>query len=172
MGGRMQVKPDYSDMSKEALERLAARMAQLLDDDRAIEFHRRHAMGSKAMPSCLCCGKLPEEIAIRHMELPNILICKVCRDAALAPPEERQASVPVADMFWWADDPEQFGHDIDELVQDFDVGSIVKIDCAMRLPTVSVKVVEDKEMGDGYVTYEYVASPTTSQGAAPDGVRP
>lgn len=75
--------PDYSEMSREALERHAQRMAQMLSDSRPIEFHSKHAFASKAMPSCLCCGKLPEKVAIKHMELPNIVICKPCRDAAL-----------------------------------------------------------------------------------------
>lgn len=42
-------------------------------------------LGPLAAPSCLCCGKLPDEVAIRHMELPGVVICKTCRDAALPP---------------------------------------------------------------------------------------
>lgn len=96
-GGRMQVKPDYSDLSRQALEAHAARMAQLLEDNRPIAFHRRHAVGSLAAPSCLCCGKLPEEVAVKHMELPNIVICKKCHALATAPAQAGEAE-PVGEV--------------------------------------------------------------------------
>jgi len=78
--------PDYSEMSREQLERHATRMAQMLNDSRAIKFHERHAFGPMMAPSCLCCGKLPDKVAIKHLELPGIVICESCRDKALASP--------------------------------------------------------------------------------------
>lgn len=47
-------------------------------------FHEKHALGPMRAPSCLCCGQLPESIAIKHAELPGIVICTKCRDAALS----------------------------------------------------------------------------------------
>lgn len=73
---------NYSDMSREALERHAKRLWQTMETAHA--FWHKHALGPLAAPSCLCCGKLPDEVAIRHMELPGVVICKTCRDAALA----------------------------------------------------------------------------------------
>lgn len=47
------------------------------------QFHTKHAMGSLAAPSCLCCGRSTQgvEIGVQHMELPGIVICKPCKDA-------------------------------------------------------------------------------------------
>jgi hypothetical protein len=49
-------------------------------------FHTKHALGGKAAPSCLCCGHQTHPVtrpaAIKHMELPAIVICKQCRDSA------------------------------------------------------------------------------------------
>jgi hypothetical protein len=79
--------PDYSDMSREALERHARRMAQALADDKARAFYRKHALGPLAAPSCLCCGQLPEKVAIQHMELPEVVLCEKCRNATWAAPQ-------------------------------------------------------------------------------------
>jgi hypothetical protein len=79
--------PDYSDMSREALERHAKRMAQALADDKARAFYRKHALGPLAAPSCLCCGQLPEKVAIQHMELPEVVLCEKCRNATWAAPQ-------------------------------------------------------------------------------------
>jgi hypothetical protein len=50
------------------------------------QFHTKHALGGKAAPSCLCCGHqthpVTRPVAIKHMELPAIVICKQCRDSA------------------------------------------------------------------------------------------
>ncbi|WP_395406239.1 hypothetical protein ACHMW6_06085 [Pseudoduganella sp. UC29_106] len=77
--------PDYSEMSRDALERHAARMAQALASDTERKFYNKHATGPMLPPSCFCCGKLPNRIAIRHMELPGIVVCEDCRSAALSP---------------------------------------------------------------------------------------
>jgi hypothetical protein len=48
-------------------------------------FFNKHSLGSKLPPSCLVCGHVPadvEDIAIRHMELPNIVVCLTCRERA------------------------------------------------------------------------------------------
>lgn len=60
-------------------------------------FHTKHALGPMTAPSCLCCGQLPESIAIKHAELPGIVICTKCRDAALAskPPAGEQVPAEV-----------------------------------------------------------------------------
>lgn len=50
-------------------------------------FHSKHALGALAAPSCLCCGQqthpITRPIAVQHMELPAIVVCKQCKDAAL-----------------------------------------------------------------------------------------
>jgi hypothetical protein len=49
------------------------------------QFHSKHAMGAKAAPSCLCCGQqthpVTRPIAVQHLELPAIVVCKPCKDA-------------------------------------------------------------------------------------------
>jgi len=70
--------------------------ARMIADFPALSlFHTKHALGPMTAPSCLCCGQLPESIAIKHAELPGIVICTKCRDAALAsnPPAEEQKPV-------------------------------------------------------------------------------
>jgi hypothetical protein len=50
------------------------------------QFHSKHALGALAAPSCLCCGHqthpITRPIAVQHMELPAIVVCKQCKDAA------------------------------------------------------------------------------------------
>ncbi len=41
---------------------------------------------------------------------------------------------PEADMFWDGDDGESFGHSIQDLIAERDVGEVVTVDRAMRLP--------------------------------------
>lgn len=54
-------------------------------DKKLLDFFNKHALGSLEAPSCLVCGKSTQgkEVAIRHMELPNIVVCSECRGAAL-----------------------------------------------------------------------------------------
>lgn len=66
------------------VERAEAHARMIADFPALSAFHERHALGPMAQPSCLCCGQLPESVAIKHAELPGILICVKCRDAALA----------------------------------------------------------------------------------------
>ena len=50
-------------------------------------FFNKHALGSMLPPSCLVCGHSQpnrEEWGITHAELPNIIVCLKCRDAASA----------------------------------------------------------------------------------------
>jgi hypothetical protein len=112
--------PDYSDMSREALERHAKRMAQALADDKARAFYRKHALGPLAAPSCLCCGQLPEKVAIQHMELPEVVLCEKCRNATWAAP---QTEKDAARYRWLRNQDERlavcdeetsyYGHDLD-----------------------------------------------------------
>lgn len=83
--------PNYSEMSREQLERHTVRLAQASQN--ALDFWHKHALGPLMAPSCLCCGKLPEEVAIQHLELPGIVICKACRDAA-HPAAPQPAALP------------------------------------------------------------------------------
>jgi ribosomal protein L37AE/L43A len=48
-------------------------------------FFNKHGLGSKLPPSCLVCGKPQpdrDEWGIWHMELPNVMACKACVNAA------------------------------------------------------------------------------------------
>jgi len=45
------------------------------------KFFDKHALGSKVKPSCLACGSDKNEIATRHLELPDIYICDKCVEA-------------------------------------------------------------------------------------------
>jgi hypothetical protein len=49
------------------------------------QFHTKHALGALAAPSCLCCGHqthpITRPIAVQHLELPAIVVCKQCKDA-------------------------------------------------------------------------------------------
>ncbi|MES2320169.1 MAG: hypothetical protein V4631_22050 [Pseudomonadota bacterium] len=53
-------------------------------------FHAKHALGPMLPPSCLCCGQqthpYTRPVAIKHGELPGIVICVECRDASQAAP--------------------------------------------------------------------------------------
>jgi hypothetical protein len=52
-------------------------------------FWTKHALGPLAKPSCLCCGKSDyESVAVKHMELPGVVICAECKRA-----EEELAAV-------------------------------------------------------------------------------
>lgn len=50
----------------------------------ALEFWRKHALGSMLCPSCFMCGqqRKREDWAITHAELPDIYICKECVTSA------------------------------------------------------------------------------------------
>jgi len=51
------------------------------------QFHTKYALGPKLPPSCLVCGQqtnpVTRPVAIQHAELPGIVVCTKCRDAAL-----------------------------------------------------------------------------------------
>ena len=49
----------------------------------ALRFFERYALGPMRKPSCFVCGQLPEKIAITHGDLPGIVVCEKCRDAAI-----------------------------------------------------------------------------------------
>lgn len=48
------------------------------------DFHNKYGLPQLMRPSCLVCGKPPTDWppAIQHAELPGIIVCSVCRDAA------------------------------------------------------------------------------------------
>lgn len=57
-------------------------------DATALEFWRKHALGSKLCPSCLACGHQAFDRAdwwITHGELPDVYICKGCVEKLRAP---------------------------------------------------------------------------------------
>lgn len=103
--------PDYSEMSRETLERHAASMAQLLSDDKPRAFWERYAIGPKSAPSCICCGHVPDEVAIQHAEIPSIVVCRRCHDAATAPvAQEPVAWIRTTDITEFTDtEPETDG---------------------------------------------------------------
>ena len=79
-------------------------------------------------------------------------LSKLAAEAAADAQAQAQPLTDEADMFWDADDPERFGHDIAEIVADYDAGEVVKINRAKRLPDVVVRVTID----NGEAGWEYV----------------
>ena len=70
-----------------------------------------------------------------------------------------QAQEDVPDMFWDADDTENFAHEIQDIIDGYGPGEIVTIECAKRLPNLRVVVTRD---GDG-ISYEYLEAAITAQ---------
>jgi hypothetical protein len=58
--------------------------ARLHDYPRLLAFFDKYALGPKSKPSCLVCGRDDYDAppAIQHLELPGIVVCLKCRDAA------------------------------------------------------------------------------------------
>jgi hypothetical protein len=81
----------YSEMTREQLERHAARMAQALKDDKPLTFWQRYARQPMMAPSCLVCGQLPEKVAITHGDLPGIVVCEKCVNGGRAERASPQA---------------------------------------------------------------------------------
>lgn len=80
-------------LEREASSAGTSRSAMIHANDcpTAWAFFNKHSLGSKLPPSCLVCGHAPgdvEDIAIRHMDLPNIIVCKKCRDASTMAPTD------------------------------------------------------------------------------------
>ena len=73
-----------------------------------------------------------------------------------------QAQEDVPDMFWDADDTENFAHEIQDIIDGYGPGEIVTIECAKRLPNFRVVVTRD---GDG-ISYEYLEAAIAAQPAA------
>ena len=65
---------------------------------------------------------------------------------------------PEADMFWDSDDGESFGHSIQDLIAERDVGEVVTVDRAMRLPSIKVRVISGETDEDN--TWEEVRPAT------------
>ena len=63
------------------------------------------------------------------------------------------------DMFWDADNREIFAYDIEEIVSEYDPGSVVTIECARRLPNFRVLVTT----GEDENSYEYVDAAIAAQ---------
>ena len=76
-----------------------------------------------------------------------------------APQPAAQAQEDVPDMFWDADDTENFAHEIQDIIDGYGPGEIVTIECAKRLPNFRVVVTRD---GDG-LSYEYLEAATAAQ---------
>lgn len=54
-------------------------------------FFDKYGLPPKVRPSCLVCGRSDRETAIQHAELPSIIVCVICRDAAATAPREINA---------------------------------------------------------------------------------
>ena len=92
---------------------------------------------------------LRREIAQRDAE---IALLKTSLLDAEAPQPAAQAQEEAPDMFWDADDTENFAHEIQDIIDGYGPGEIVTIECAKRLPNFRVVVTRD---GD-WVSYEYL----------------
>lgn len=86
--GLVQINNEEASVIVEALREYVYR-EYALGNDRAAEwdqlrgFYRRHGMGAKAVPKCLICTRTFPAAIIRPKELPNIVVCDVCRSKAL-----------------------------------------------------------------------------------------
>ena len=76
-----------------------------------------------------------------------------------APQPAAQAQEDVPDMFWDADDTENFAHEIQDIIDGYGPGEIVTIECAKRLPNFRAVVTRD---GDG-ISYEYLEAAIAAQ---------
>lgn len=65
---------------------------------------------------------------------------------------------PDADMFWDSDDGESFGHSIQDLIAERDVGEVVTVDRAMRLPSIKVRVISGETDEDDNTWEEVIPS--------------
>ena len=65
---------------------------------------------------------------------------------------------PEADMFWDSDDGESFGHSIQDLIAERDVGEVVTVDRAMRLPSIKVRVISGETDEDDNTWEEVIPS--------------
>ena len=65
---------------------------------------------------------------------------------------------PEADMFWDGDDGESFGHSIQDLIAERDVGEVVTVDRAMRLPSIKVRVISGETDEDDNTWEEVIPS--------------
>lgn len=66
---------------------------------------------------------------------------------------------PEADMFWDSDDGESFGHSIQDLIAERDVGEVIIVDRAMRLPSIKVRVISGETDEDENTWEEVLPTP-------------
>jgi hypothetical protein len=111
------------------------------------QFHTKYALGPLAAPSCLCCGKSTQgiEIGVQHMELPGVVICKPCKDAA--------SQEDVLDMTYINSLPQPFiGRELggwEWPINDFEVGTgLLRIDVSGLLQVKSIA--DFTSFKDGY----------------------
>ncbi|MBT2300414.1 hypothetical protein J7E70_08040 [Variovorax paradoxus] len=85
-------------------------------------------------------------------------------DASPAPVQTHAGASEGADMFWDHDDGENFGHDIDDLIANLGLGlgDELRVDCAKRLPSICVRVIQDPEF-EGSLSYELIPTPPLAQ---------
>lgn len=76
---------------EERVFQMDALRARVAEAETYRKFWQRYAMPPKARPSCLVCGRVPEDWppAIEHMALPSVIVCAPCvtavRDAGNKP---------------------------------------------------------------------------------------
>lgn len=86
---------------QEAVALTAAQQRMLHDFPALQQFHTKHALGPMMPPSCLCCGQqthpITRPVAVKHMELPGIVVCQQCHSAAISSaPAQAEKVEPVA----------------------------------------------------------------------------
>lgn len=136
-----------------AVEKLAVMMKQKLAEKRA--------QGRSGWDTD-CTQQRLSDLLRQHVEKGDVLdVANFC--AFLFARGERvsaaQAQEDVPDMFWDADDTENFAHEIQDIVDGYGPGEIVTIECAKRLPNLRVVVTRD---GDG-LSYEYLEAAIVAQ---------
>lgn len=106
-----------------------------------------HAQGSTCGMGCFSIGTADQGV--------SVAAAWNARAAIAALQAEPQ---PEADMFWDSDDGESFGHSIQDLIAERDVGEVVTVDRAMRLPSIKVRVISGETDEDDNTWEEVIPS--------------
>jgi hypothetical protein len=122
---------DASEAYKAEINRLRAALAESCED------HRSNVYDTTTGGGCALLHGAEKEIERLR--------------AALA------AQLPlIPDMFWEAEYPETCSNEIMDIAAEYGPGEVIKLDCAMRLPSITVRVTKD---GDD-IGYEIVGGIT------------
>ena len=87
----------------------------------------------------------------------------------LYPPQSAPQAQDVqreADMFWDSDDGERCEHDIESLIEGYSDGTILKIERAKSLPSITIRVIQSAEGADYEIIDRAAIAASAAQGEA------